>query len=169
MKSYLAKIDDNTPGPRNDVTPSFADRKAFAQLANDLADPFAGMSVDAVGAIDALGFIIGTAIAERLDVGVIALRKGGKLPVETIQQTLTDYSGSQKVLEVRPDLIRPDMRILIVDEWIETGAQVAAAIALIERLGATVAGIATICMDGRPETETLQQRYAVRQVWDASA
>ena len=167
MKPYLAKIDDNTPGPRNDVTPLFADREAFAELADDLAEPFAGAGVDAVAAIDALGFILGTAIAERLGVGVVAIRKGGKLPVETIREAFIDYSGNEKTLEIRPDLITPGMKVLVADEWVETGAQVTAAVKLVERLGATVAGIVTICMDRTPGTRVLEQRFVVQSVWDA--
>ena len=166
MKPYLAKIDTNTTGNRNDVTPLFADRQAFSQLADDLTEPFLEAGIDVVVAIDALGFILGTAIAERLGVGLVPARKGGKLPVETIQEAFVDYSGQPKALEIRPDALSPGMNVLIVVEWVETGAQVKAAIALVERLEARVGGIATICMDRNPSTDSLGQRYRIHTVWD---
>ena len=66
MKAYLQLIDTHTPGPRCDVTPLFADPAAFAQLVGDLTEPFASTLIDYVAGIDALGFILGTAMALRL-------------------------------------------------------------------------------------------------------
>jgi len=166
MKPYLRHVDIQTPGNRNDVTPLFADREAFRRLADDLAEPFLGVGIDAVVAIDALGFILGTAIAERLHVGVVAARKGGKLPVPAERVGFVDYSGKRKALEVRTDALRAGLRVLVVDEWVETGAQVRAAIALAERLGAEVAGIATICMDRTESTADLRGKYPVHTVWE---
>jgi adenine phosphoribosyltransferase len=166
MKPYLAKVDTKTSGNRADVTPLFADREAFSQLAYDLAEPFLGAGIDAVVAIDALGFILGTAIAERIGVGVVPARKGGKLPVQTLQEAFVDYSGQPKALEMREDVLTEGMNVLIVDEWVETGAQVTAAIALVERLEARVGGIATICMDRNASTSGLRQQYTVHTVWD---
>jgi len=169
MKSYLARIDTETPGNRNGVTPLFADRDGFAQLAADLACPFIGASIDLVIAIDALGFILGTAVAERLEVGVVPVRKGGKLPVPSERVEFVDYTGTSKVLEIRRDALAPGTRVLVVDEWVETGAQVTAAIALAERLGAEVGGIATICMDRNAKTSRLRERYVVHTVWEDEA
>ena len=165
MKDYLSLVDRNTRG-RCDVTPLFADRKAFSQLADDLARPFFGSSIDVVVAIDALGFILGTAIAEHLEVGLIPARKGGKLPVEAIRETFVDYTGEEKALELRPDALKPGAAVLVVDEWIETGAQVSAAVALVERAGARVAGIAAISIDSCFATDTLRSKYTVHTVWE---
>lgn len=164
MKNYLSLIDTNT-WPRCDVTPLFAAPGALRMLAEDLAAPFIAANIAAVAAVDALGFIVGTAVACQLGVGVLALRKGGKLPAETASETFVDYSGEQKSLEVRPFLVTPGMRLLIVDEWIETGAQVNAAARLIERLGGVVAGIATINMDENPQVKELCARYTVHALW----
>lgn len=165
MKNYLSLIDTNTSGPRCDVTPLFAAPGALKMLAVDLAQPFDRADVDAVAAVDALGFIAGTAVAAELGVGVVALRKGGKLPTEVERETFVDYSGQEKALEVRPSLIQPGMRLLIVDEWIETGAQVNAAARLIERLGGLVAGIATINLDRNAATDALCAQYKVHALW----
>ena len=70
--------------------------------------------------------------------------------------------GQEKRLEIRLDAITSDQRILLVDEWIETGSQVAAAIRLLERRGGEIVGLATIHMDQNGETETIRQKYRVR-------
>jgi adenine phosphoribosyltransferase len=123
-----------------------------------LAAPFRG-EVDAVAAIDALGFVLGTAVALELGVGVVAVRKGGKLPVSALREEFVDYSGEAKALELRPDLLKQGQRVLIVDEWVETGTQVRAAAALIERAGSVVAGFATINIDRNARTDGLRSRY----------
>jgi len=169
MKPYLCKIDTETPGNRNDVTPLFADAECFGQLVDDLAGPFQNTQLDYVACVDSLGFILGTAIANRLDLGVIAIRKGGKLPVEVDSEEFQDYSGEVKRLEIRRDVLPPRSRILLVDEWIETGAQVSAAITLIEGHGAIVAGIATINMDDNERTRSISSRYEVYSVWEEDA
>jgi len=166
VKSYLSLVDIHTTGNRNDVTPLFANREAFAQLAADLGEPFRGAGIEAVAAIDALGFILGTAVAEVLGVGVIPVRKGGKLPVDAERVEFVDYSGERKVLELRPDALDAGTKVLIVDEWIETGAQVRAAIELVERLGGRVEGIVTIQMDRKPQTDDIRSTYRVHTVWE---
>lgn len=159
MSSYLHLIDHNTRGPRCDVTPIFADHDAFSALVEDLGGHFDGTRFDLVAGIDALGFILGTALAVRAGVGFVPIRKGGKLPVECDSVGFVDYSGEAKSLEVRRDAIEPSARVLVVDEWIETGAQVMSAIELIERQGGVVAGVATINIDDNEATRTLRQKY----------
>jgi len=116
MKPYLAKIDTNTTGSRADVTPLFADREAFSQLADDLATPFLEPDIHTVMVIDALGFILGTAIAERLAVGLVPARREGKLHVETIHESFVDHSGERKALEMRPDAPKRGMNVVVADE-----------------------------------------------------
>lgn len=167
MKSYLEKIDTATTGNRYDVTPLFADVKSFTQLVEDLAGPFDTSQLDYVACIDAIGFILGTAVARRLDVGIVTIRKGGKLPVETSSEEFRDYSGQVKRLEIRMDILSPGDRVLLVDEWIETGAQVRAAAKLIEGQGGIVEGIAAINMDLNDKTVELGGKYRIHTVWEA--
>ncbi len=167
MKSYLHKIDTATLGNRCDVTPVFADAECFAQLVEDLAGPFQNTQLDYVACVDALGFILGTAIARRLDVGVIPIRKGGKLPVETDSVEFRDYSGELKRLEIRRDILPPQARVVLVDEWIETGAQIRVAATLIEAQGGTIIGIATVNMDVNDKTAEISRKYRVYTVWEA--
>lgn len=165
MKEYLHLIDIHTLGPRCDVTPLFAHPAAFAQLVMDLSYPFQSIPVDFVAGIDALGFILGTAIAIHLQKGFIPIRKAGKLPVETVKRDFIDYSGSKKILEIRKGILPESANVLLVDEWIETGAQVQAAIALVEAEGGVVVGITTINIDANPLTQLLRQRYTCHALW----
>jgi adenine phosphoribosyltransferase len=156
---YLKLIDHQTQGPRCDVTPLFADYQAFAALVEDLMAQMGDIVFDIVAGIDALGFILGTALAVRSRAGFVPIRKGGKLPVAVDAAEFVDYSGRSKSLELRRDAITPDTRVLVVDEWIETGAQVSAAIHLLEARGAIIAGIASIRIDTNERTERLLARY----------
>jgi len=159
MSKYPPLIDVNTQGPRNDVTPLFTDYEAFSELLEDIIQHFSSNDYDFVAGIDALGFILGTAVAIRVEKGFIAIRKSGKLPVKTRSVNFVDYSGKQKSLEIRLDAIPSNARILLVDEWIETGAQIRAAIELIESQQGKVAGIATISMDDNDVTMGLRNSY----------
>jgi adenine phosphoribosyltransferase len=165
VKKYLELIDTNTPGNRNDVTPLFADAEAFAQLIADLAEPFSALPFDFVAGIDALGFILASALAFKLHKGFIPLRKGGKLPVAVSAQEFSDYSGQKKSLELRRGIVQPGDPILLVDEWIETGAQIEASITLLEKSGGVIVGIAAINLDENPKTNLLRQKYLCHSLW----
>ncbi|MCP4178911.1 MAG: adenine phosphoribosyltransferase [bacterium] len=166
MKSYLHLIDKNTTKNRNDVTPLFSHYKGFDSLVNDLVQPLKGKKIDLVACIDALGFILGTAIALKLKVGILPVRKKNKLPVKVDRMCFTDYTGKKKGLEIRQDIITQGTKILIVDEWIETGAQVAAAINLIEKRRGIVVGISTINIDDNESTRKITSKYNVYSVWE---
>ena len=165
MKDYLQLIDTHTAGRRCDVTPLFADPEAFAHLISDLSAPYLNVPIDYVAGIDALGFILGTAIALRLNRGFIPIRKGGKLPVAVVAAEFVDYTGQQKALELRKGMIKPGDQVLVVDEWVETGAQVQAAIDLIEREGGQVVGITTINIDNSPTAVRLCKKYPCHAIW----
>ncbi len=166
MKDYLRLIDTNTPGPRCDVTPLFADPEAFAELVADLCAPFDAADIDLVAGIDALGFILGTAIAVHLHKGFTPIRKGGKLPVAVTSVAFVDYSGQPKTLELRQGGLPAGAWVLLVDEWVETGAQVQAAVEMIEGVGGVVVGIAAINMDDNPGVRWLRERYKCVAVWE---
>ena len=135
MTDYRDLIDTATDGPRYDVTPLFADYDAFAQLVSDLLYPFRENQFDCVVGIDALGFILGTAVAIHSKKAFVPIRKGGKLPVVSDAIGFVDYTDQVKSLELRKGAIEPGTRVLLVDEWIETGSQVKAAVELIEGQG----------------------------------
>ncbi len=165
MKDYLQRIDTDTQGPRYDVTPLFADYDAFSSLVADLLGHFADVEFDCVAAIDAIGFVLGAAMAIRAEKGIVLIRKVGKLPVQTITASFVDYTNQVKSLEIRADAFPLGTRVLLVDEWIETGAQVQAAIELIEQQGGIVAGVASINMDENDLTQRLRKEYNCCTVW----
>lgn len=163
---YLPLIDrSRTRYKRSDVTPIFAHPAAFARLIDDLAQPFATARVAQVAGLDALGFVVGTALALRLGAGFIPIRKGGKLPVDADSETATDYTGAVKTLELRRAPFAPGTRVLLADEWIETGAQARAALALLERAGAEIVGLAAIGFRRNDRTASLWSRYRCHSVW----
>jgi len=165
MKDYLSLIDTETQGNRCDVTPLFGDHAAFNALVDDLVALVQSEPIDIVACIDALGFILGTAIAQRLEVGILPVRKGGKLPVSKDVVVFEDYSRQEKRLEIRQDMLSEGMHVLIVDEWIETGTQVSAAIELTEAREAIVSGVAAINIDVNEKTKRLMSQCKVFTVW----
>jgi adenine phosphoribosyltransferase len=154
---------------RSDVTPIFAEPAAFRALVEDLVAPWAtlaaGERVDTVVGTDALGFVVGTAVALRLGVGFVPVRKGGKLPVKHERVTFRDYSGVEKTFELRADPWPRGTRVLLVDEWIETGATAQAAVELIERAGGVVSGIVAIAFRKNERTASLWAKYRCHGVW----
>lgn len=163
MKSYLGLIDTHS-ARRADVTPLFADSAVFSSLVDDLAHPFSEAGADLAAGIDALGFILGTAIAIRLGIGFVPIRKGGKIPAAVDSIELIDYTGQTKSLELRKGIVRSGMKVLLVDEWVETGAQVAAAAELIERSGGIVVGVCAINIDDNERTRELRTKYVCRSL-----
>lgn len=165
---YLRLIDrSKLHYKRSDVTPIFAEPAAFRALVEDLVAPWAGAQppVERVVGTDALGFIVGTALALRLGVGFVPVRKGGKLPVKNERTAFRDYSGGEKTFELRAEPWPPGTRVLLVDDWIETGATAQAAAELIERAGGVVVGIVAIAFRKNEKTAALWEKYRCHSVW----
>lgn len=144
---------------RYDLLPIFSDTITFNEIVDHLAKPYKGR-VDCVCALEATGWILGVAIAQKLNVSFIPIRKGGKLPYdeELIESvSLVDYSHEQKQLCLKKDALTSSKRVLLVDEWIETGAQVQAAMDLLKKFPCTLVGVATISIRGEEnKTRNLQ-------------
>ena len=122
---YLSLIDrSKLHYKRSDVTPIFAEPAAFRALVEDLVAPWVKetgeQKVERVVGTDALGFVVGTALALRLGVGFVPVRKGGKLPVRNERVAFKDYSGAEKAFELRASPWPAGTRVLLSDEWIET-------------------------------------------------
>ena len=164
MIDYLRLIADGRPGTRCDVTPIFADAEAFAALIDDLVALARPFQHDLVAGIDALGFILGSAVAAREHKGFVAIRKGGKLPVPADRAEFVDYTGQSKSLELRRTAFPAGARLMLVDEWIETGAQVGAAIELITHQAGTIVAIACINCDRNEATRSLRESFRILQV-----
>jgi adenine phosphoribosyltransferase len=163
---YLSLIDrSKLHYKRSDVTPIFAEPAAFATLIDDLLAPYRDAGVQYVVGTDALGFVIGTALALNLGVGFVPVRKGGKLPVKNERVSFKDYSGVEKIFELRAHPWPAGTRVLLTDEWIETGATAQAAVELIERTGGIVVGIAAIAFRKNEKTAPLWAKYRCHGVW----
>lgn len=128
-----------------DVTTLLGDAKGFQRTVEAMAGPFRGGKVDAVAGIEARGFILGGAVADRLGCGFIPIRKKGKLPWKTIGQEYTLEYGVD-IIEIHDDAIKTGERILIVDDLIATGGTAEAAAKLVRRAGGVVVG-ATFIID----------------------
>lgn len=163
---YLRLIDrSKLHYKRSDVTPIFAEPAAFAALVDDLVAPFRDAGVQRVVGTDALGFVVGTALALKLGVGFVPVRKGGKLPVKNERVSFQDYSGVEKAFELRAEPWPTGTSVLLTDEWIETGATARAAVELIERAGGVVVGIAAIAFRKNEKTAPLWAKYRCHGVW----
>ena len=119
-----------------DLTPVLADDRGFAVVTNALARMVAG--ADLIAGIDARGFLLGGAVAHRLGVGVLAIRKGGKLPPPVHSRTYTLEYGSATLEIPSVGIALTGRRVAIVDDVLATGGTVAAARDLLAGAGAKV-------------------------------
>lgn len=159
---YYSKLIKNYPNQRCDVSSLFSDPIVFSNLIKDLIKPFKNINFDKIVALDALGFILGGAIALKIKKPLILARKTGKLPSNPdslIKTEFKDYSKTIKSFEMYNNSIKHGDKVLIVDEWIETGTQVKAVIELIEKQGGTVIGISAINADRNNNTSILFEKY----------
>lgn len=125
-----------------DLTPVFADAAAFTAVTDALTEVAAG--ADLVAGIDARGFLIAGAVADRLRVGALALRKGGKLPPPVLRQTYQLEYGTA-ALEIPADgMALAGRRVVVVDDVLATGGTLAAAQRLVSHAGATVIAAAVV-------------------------
>jgi adenine phosphoribosyltransferase len=125
-----------------DLTPVFADGPALRIITDALAAPFVGR-VDAVAGVEARGFVLAAAAAYALGVGVLIIRKPGKLPQEVLSESYDLEYGSAE-LQVQPNTLPRGSRILVLDDVLATGGTLAASIKLIERAGWIVAGVSVV-------------------------
>jgi adenine phosphoribosyltransferase len=126
-----------------DITPILSDSSLFQETVNALADPFRSDRVSKVLGIESRGFIFGPCLAVQLKAGFVPARKPGKLPRETWRETYALEYGSDS-LEIHRDAFRPGEKVLVVDDLLATGGTASAAIRLVEKTGAQVAGVAFV-------------------------
>ena len=126
-----------------DITTLLGDARAFRRAIDELVHPYAGTKIEKIAGIEARGFILGGAIADRVGCAFIPMRKKGRLPWKTIGQEYTLEYGVDAI-EIHEDAIDADERILIVDDLIATGGTAEAAVKLVRRLRGHVIGAAFI-------------------------
>jgi adenine phosphoribosyltransferase len=122
-----------------DITPVLADGELFRGAIGLLIESAGGVRVDKVVGIDARGFIFAAAVADRLGVGFVPIRKKGKLPWRC-QEAAYALEYGEAVVEIHEDAVKPGEKVLLVDDLLATGGTAAAAIKLLDALGADLVG-----------------------------
>jgi adenine phosphoribosyltransferase len=160
-----------------DLTPVFADAVAFRRMvealtaaqdadprAAALADGGADPGFDVVVGVEARGFLLAAAVALRAGTGVVPVRKAGKLPRASIAADYALEYGTA-TLELHADSLHPGQRVLVVDDVLATGGTLAAAVALVEQLGAVVTAVSVVielvALGGRQRVAP----HAVHALW----
>ena len=120
-----------------DITPVLADAHLFGACVDLLTENFKPGAVDAVVGIDARGFIFAGAAAWKLQAGFVPVRKSGKLPYQTFEESYDLEYGSNTVA-IHTDAIKPGSRVLLIDDLLATGGTASAAAALLKKIGVQI-------------------------------
>ena len=120
-----------------DITPLLSTPRVFRVLIDEFVHRYFDVQPDAIAGLDARGFIIGSVLAYELNVGFVPIRKKGKLPFTTVQESYELEYGSATV-EMHTDDVKAGDRVVLIDDLIATGGTMMAGRRLLERLGATV-------------------------------
>jgi adenine phosphoribosyltransferase len=123
-----------------DITPVLANARLFAACVDMLTANVVPGSVDAVVGIDARGFIFAAAAALKLQTGFVPIRKKGKLPYKTYEQTY-DLEYGTNTVAIHVDALKPGNRVIIIDDLLATGGTAAAATELVHKVGAEIVEI----------------------------
>ena len=159
---YLSIMSPNTKGEKFawlDPTSIYINGDAFHDLLDDLVADLEPVTCDVVGGLDAMGFVLGSALATRLGVGFLPIRKAGKLCVDTDSVTFSNYSGRTQDMEMRKPAFAAGTKVLLVDQWIETGGTMDGAIRLVQRQGGKVAGLVAIAMEDNEKTASYRKKF----------
>ena len=124
-----------------DVTTLLRDPQGFRTAIESLASPYEDKGISAVVGIESRGFILGSAVADRIGAGFVPVRKIGKLPAECIRATYELEYGTDS-LEMHRDAIERGQRVLVVDDLLATGGTARATVDLVKQIGGIVEGVA---------------------------
>ena len=159
---YLSIMAPNTKGAKFawlDPTSIYINGRAFNDLLDDLMADLEGVEYDVVAGLDAMGFVLAAALAARSEVGFLPIRKAGKLCVDTDAVSFGNYSGKTQDMEMRKPAFGAGTRVLLVDQWVETGGTMDGAIRLVERQEGIVAGMVAIAIEENARTKSFRQTY----------
>ncbi len=158
LKSQIRHVPD-FPKPGilfYDVTTLLKDPQGFKLAIDTLAAPYQGLGITLVVGIESRGFILGSAVADRIGAGFVPVRKLGKLPAQTIRATYELEYGTDS-LEMHRDAIDKGQKVLIVDDLLATGGTARATVDLVRQLGGDVVGVAflieLVALKGRARLE----------------
>lgn len=158
LEQYIAAINDF---PKEgiifrDITPLMADGAAFKDACSQLCDFARKVGADVIVGPESRGFIFGCPVAYELNVGFVPVRKPGKLPRETVSYSY-DLEYGQNELHIHKDAIKPNQKVLVIDDLLATGGTVDATIKLIESCQGQVVGCAFLI-----ELEDLKGREVLK-------
>ncbi|WP_425043340.1 phosphoribosyltransferase family protein [Primorskyibacter sp. S87] len=159
---YLNIMAPNTKGDKFawlDPTSIYINQAAFTDLLDDLLADLEGVEYDVVAGLDAMGFVLGAALAARSGVGFLPIRKAGKLCVDTDKVSFGNYSGRTQDMEMRTPAFAPGTRVLLADQWVETGGTMDGAIRLVERQKGKVAGLVAVAIEENERTNEYRKSY----------
>lgn len=145
LKTYIRDIPD-FPKPGiifKDITPLLNNPLALKKAINLLVNNFKGEKIDHVVAVEARGFIFGSIVAQKLGAGFVPVRKKGKLPFKTKNISYELEYGTD-TLEIHEDAIKPNSKVLIVDDLLATGGTVKAVSNLVKEMGGQIIGVAFV-------------------------
>ena len=139
-----------------DITPILADPQAMNQVYEALIEPYRDAGVTKIVGIESRGFIFGTPMADRLNVGFVPVRKPGKLPWKTVSESYALEYG-EDTLELHEDGVGEGDKVVVVDDLLATGGTLSAACRLVRRLGAEIVGASVVIelafLEGRKKLE----------------
>jgi adenine phosphoribosyltransferase len=137
-----------------DVTTLLRDPEGFRLAIDSIATPYLDRDIGAVVGIESRGFILGSAVADRIGAGFIPVRKLGKLPSECIRASYELEYGTDS-LEMHRDAIDKGQRVLVVDDLLATGGTARATVSLVKQIGGVVEGVAflieLVALNGRAQ------------------
>jgi adenine phosphoribosyltransferase len=137
-----------------DVTTLLRDAQGFKLAVDSMAAPYKGKPIDVVVGIESRGFILGSAVADRIGAGFVPVRKLGKLPSATVRASYALEYGNDS-LEMHRDAVERGQRVLVVDDLLATGGTARATVDLVKQLGGSVEGIAflieLVALQGRTQ------------------
>ncbi|MDT7833763.1 adenine phosphoribosyltransferase [Aquabacterium sp. OR-4] len=139
IRQHIRTVPDwPAPGVQfRDITPLLQNPKVFRVLIDEFVHRWFDLKPDAVAGLDARGFILGAVVAYELNVGFVPIRKKGKLPYTTVEESYELEYGSATV-EMHTDAVKPGDRVVLIDDLIATGGTMTAGLRLLQKLGATV-------------------------------
>ena len=146
-----------------DITTLLKNGDVFAQTVDYMYDPFRDEDIDKIVAIEARGFIFGAALAYKLNVGFVPIRKPGKLPADTLTEEYELEYGKNSI-EIHKDAIRKGEKVLIIDDLLATAGTAVASCRLVERLGGKIVGISFLIELTNLEGRKLLKKYNVQSL-----
>ncbi len=120
-----------------DITTLLSDGRSFHRMVDLIAHRYVGQRIDKIVGVEARGFVLGAALAYKLGLGVVLVRKPGKLP-SAVRQVTYDLEYGTDTLEIHEDAFTPGEKVVIADDLLATGGTVSAVVKLVEGLGAEV-------------------------------